>query len=130
MHNTSLYGVFRCLNVDNEDTARSNATSNQTYFGPSKVCLSHPLVCLDFHNYPRNENRREKVKSNENLNAADGPLAAADKALPINVGFRWHATPPFRGGVQQWKSDELFRCKLTNRGCEPFSKSGFGVIRV
>ena len=53
----------------------------------SKICLSHPLMCLDFHIYPRNENRGEKAKINKEIKAADDRHLAADKARPINIEF-------------------------------------------
>ena len=45
-----------------------------------QTLLSHSLVCLDFHVYPRNENRGEKIQINKNVNAADLRRLAADKA--------------------------------------------------
>ena len=39
-----------------------------------KAYLSHPLMCLDFHDYLRNDNHGETVKINENVNAADDGL--------------------------------------------------------
>ena len=66
----------------------SKATSSyKTYFILSKVCFSQPLMCLDFHDYPRNENRREKVTINKNSNAADDRQLAADKVRPISIEF-------------------------------------------
>ena len=77
----SLYSVCHCLIVGSEHVCHSNATSSdKTYCILSKLCLSHPLMCLNFHGYPRNENRREKVKIKNNFNAADGWQLAADKA--------------------------------------------------
>ena len=44
-------------------------------------------MCLDFHDYPRNENREEKVTINKNFNAADDRQLAADKVRPISNEF-------------------------------------------
>ena len=44
-------------------------------------------MCLDFHDYPRNENRGEKVKSTKKFNAADDRQLATDKARPISTEF-------------------------------------------
>ena len=52
-----------------------------------KVCLSHPLICQDFHDYSRNKNRGEKVKNNKKSSAADDRQLAANKAQPISMGF-------------------------------------------
>ena len=84
-----LWGAFRCLIDINY---RSNSTpyllritafltawllavgtslvrrapilSENSSFVLSKVCLSHSLMCLDFHDYPRNDNNGKKVKIN------------------------------------------------------------------
>ena len=58
-----------------------------SYFDLRKVCLSHPLMCLDFHDYPRDENCGGKVQINKTFNAADDRRLAADKARPIGIGF-------------------------------------------
>ena len=68
----------------------------KTYFTLSKVCLSHPLMCLDFHTYPRNENRGEKVKISKNSNAADDRQLAADKARPVIIEFSTSFTNALR----------------------------------
>ena len=44
-------------------------------------------MCLDFHAYPRTENRGEKVKINKNFNATDDRRLAADKARPLSIEF-------------------------------------------
>ena len=41
----------------------------------------------DFYDYPRNENRWEKVKINNNYSAAGDWRLAADKAQPISIDF-------------------------------------------
>ena len=44
-------------------------------------------MCLDFHDYPRNENRGEKVEINKYSDAADDRQSAADKARPTSIEF-------------------------------------------
>ena len=50
----------------------SNTTSSNTALTlfSANFCLSRPLMCLDVHEYPRNENRGEKVKINKNCSAS------------------------------------------------------------
>ena len=56
-----------------------------SYFVLSKVGPFHPLMYLDIHDYPINENCREKVKINKNFNAADDQQLAANKAQPVST---------------------------------------------
>lgn len=51
--------------------SHSNATSNETFVF-CKVGLLHPIMFLDFQDYPRYEDHREKFKININFNTADG----------------------------------------------------------
>ena len=77
-----------CLIFGSEHISCSNATScNKTDFILSKVCLLHTLKCLDFHDYPSNENRGEELKNNKNSNAPDDQRLAANKAQPISIKF-------------------------------------------
>ena len=76
------------LIVGSEHIGRSNvAFSNKSYLILSKVCLSYLRVCLDFHDYSRDENRGGKVVINKNSSAADDRQLAADRARPISVDF-------------------------------------------
>ena len=60
----------------------SNATSPNTALTlfSAKFCLSRPLMCLDVHEYPRNENRGEKVKINKNCSASGLPTACSRRS--------------------------------------------------
>ena len=50
----------------NAHIGRSNPTScNNTYFILSKVCLSSPLIHMNFDDYPTNENRGEKKNQDQ-----------------------------------------------------------------
>ena len=77
----------------NEHIARSNAFFfsfffwQNSYFVLITVCLSHPVMCLCLHDYPRSENRREKVKINQIFSAADDRRLAADTEQPISIEF-------------------------------------------
>ena len=57
---------------------------------------------LDFHDYPRNENRREKVTINKNSNAADDRHLAADKARPVSIEFSTLFANAF------WAKEQIF----------------------
>ena len=83
-----FYGVCHCLIVGSEHIGRSHATSSdKTYFIRSKLCLSHPLMSLDFHDYETNKNLGEKVKIDKNFNAADDRQLAATKRDQLASSF-------------------------------------------
>ena len=82
---TLTFAVCHCLIVGSEHIACSNATcynKTRTLFSAKfAYCI---ILCLDFHDYPRNENCREKVKINKNFNVADDQRLAVGKAWPIS----------------------------------------------
>ena len=85
-----FYGVCHCLIVGSEHIGRLQATSSdKTYFILSNVCPSHSLMRLDFHGYPRNENRGKKVKNQQQQksNAADDRQLAATKRGQLASSF-------------------------------------------
>ena len=73
-----LYSLRHCLIVSREDISRSNVTSsNKTFFILSKVCLSHPLRSLDFHDYPQKMKIAEKSQNQQKFQCSRRPTASS-----------------------------------------------------
>ena len=80
---------------------------------------------LDVLDYPRNENRGQKVKINKTFSAADDRRRAADKKRGQSVSSSWGHLQCIVGGIMDFPdlktktSDNQFRRKLTSRACKP-----------